>query len=220
MPRHPLVRLGLLVALGVSASACSGGSDDDALPAGTFTLRVDGGDVRTFRGSAFFSQEASDGERLFGMFLGSEPENVGLGPYVSFLRFGGAPEEGAYRLVDAFETQDQAPSADAFLGFYFDPSQITGPPDDDLFEGFTYARSGTLTLDEIDRDDAVRGRFEMTVQAVELTGFDPEDPDTSEPTLTPVGDPIVVEGEFNASFRSGLFGGLGRRAGRAARVPG
>ena len=203
MPVRPFVIL-LVAAV---AAGCSS-SDEGALVPSTFTLRVDGGSSQTYAGSAHFSHDAFSGEPMFGIALGAPMGTPEVGPYMTFIRFGAPPRPGRYPLAD-FAAPTGAPNPDEFFGLYFDPGGAfdrgRGPEPGGALPGFYYARTGTLTIDRIEASDAVEGRFAMTVQSFRVTGFDPEDPDGSPGGLEPVGEPVEVAGEFNASFRSGLF---------------
>lgn len=218
-----LARLSLPVLfVALTAAGCSG-SDEEALAPGTFTLRVDGGAARTYVGSALFGQDASGGQPLFGISLGAtagagEPE-----PNVFFIRPGAAPRPGRYPLADLVGTTG-IPDLSGFFGVYIDPDQAFDPEQPPDLEpggelpGFYYARSGTVTIDRIEASDAVEGSFVMSVQSVRMVGFNPDDPESGPGSVEPVGEPVAVEGEFNASFRRGLFSDVAPVSARLPRL--
>ena len=210
MPSRPIARSVVLAALALSVAACDS-ADEDRLEADTFTLRVDGGETRTYRGSAFFSEDEVEGEELFGLLLGAAGGGLeveaGDGPYVAFMRPGSAPRAGAYSFVDVFDTDGLGfpLGTDAFVGVYLDPSQLDIDPDGlGSTGGLFYVRSGTLTFDRVEAGDAVEGHFEVSAQGFTFVGFDPDGP-FSDISIEPVGGPVRVEGAFNASFRPGLL---------------
>jgi len=204
---HRPLRLVLAAALAVTVAACDGGDPEaESLAAETFTLRVGGGETQTFRGSAFFSSGTTEGGDVFGLVLGS-PEGVAGaaagGRYLTFVRFGAAPSSGVYGFVDLLgePLEDEPLDTDQFVGLYIDLSE--SDPENDIFSfgGWYLVRSGTLTFDHVDTDGAVVGSFEGSAQRFEFA--DVEDPEAE--MFRPVGEPVTVEGAFNASFRDGLF---------------
>ncbi len=196
------LRLGLaLCALVLTFAACDSGEESD-LAAASFTLQVDGGPLRTYAQAAYFNEATTeDGQTAFGVLLGGEGS-----PTAAFVRLGTTPAAGSYRVADTFE--QEALDVSAFQGFYIDPDQLPDEPDFFDFTGFFYARSGSVTLDRVERGETVQGEYAITVQAIRVEGFDPEDPRGGTPTFEPTGEPVQLTGAFNASFDADLFGGV------------
>ena len=208
-------RLLFLALLVLSLAACDSGDEESALPEGTFTLRVDGGETRTFAQAALFGEQRVQGFSVFGILLGLAADDASPVQSAALIRLGQTPPAGTYTIGDLL---GGTPSLSAFQGFYIDPELFSDDEiDPDDFDpslgGFFYARSGSVTIDRSESRRSVEGQFTMSVQAVEVGEFDPNDPRAEPPELTPVGEPFAVEGAFNARFQENLLGDLDIPAG-------
>lgn len=191
-------------------SACDSGDESD-LAAASFSLRVDGGETRTYTQAAYYGDQQVDGNQVFGILLGDENGS----PSVALIRVGATPAEGSYRVGNALDIGGTGTTD--VQAFYIDLSETDDPLSSPL-AGFYFARSGSLTLDRVERGASVEGQFQLSVQAVRVDGFDPSDPDGGTPTVVPVGEPFPVSGAFNATFDADLFDDAGLPTDGAARV--